>query len=295
MLHRLITIITEAYRYFTTSGERESSAPPSDETDAERRENESSGRPTDGSDSTNSDEQPDDSAESTPEGDESNDEGEVNRSSEESVDIQWPPFVGSDACPWPEPPVDPDATIEIRLYWPAEEPWVEQACHQAVRYVEYCLLTSFASEGYGVDVQVHPDPIPAGMDYDEFGSWYWSNDLMAKDANVAVKRYGSVYGAGVGYGCWVQPGFFEGWGRDPDDPIKNVGGTGDFSGPTAGLVTMLHEIGHCLGFGHLDRVGNEIREWGNDYTTPMNAGYENQTRTRYAYEYHPKLTQPKVQ
>jgi hypothetical protein len=301
MLHRLITIITEAYRYFRTSDERESSDPPeqtgTDETDAERRENDSSGRPTDGSDSTDDDEQPDEGGGSTPEGDENNDEEqpEVNRSSEESLDIPWPPFVGSDVCPWPEPPDDPDATIEIRLYWPDEEPWVEQACHQARKYVEYALLASFAAEGYGADVVVHPDPMPAGMDYDEFGSWYWSNDEMAKDANVALKDYGSVYGAGVGYGCWVEPEFFKGWGRDPDSPIKNVGGDGDFDGPTAGIVTILHEIGHCLGYEHLDRVGNEVTKWGEDRTTPMNAGYENQTRTRYVYEYHPMLRQPKVQ
>jgi hypothetical protein len=220
---------------------------------------------------------------------------DVNRSTDESIDVEWPPFVGDDTIPWPERPEDPTNTIEVRLYWPASDPWVERACRQSKPYVRYCLLDAFADQGYDVDVQIHPDPIPA--DVDDFSEW--SEDLpeMAKDANVALARYGPEYGLAGGYWAWVQPFFFKDWGREPADPIKNVGGDGSFTGPTAGVVTILHEIGHCLGLGHLDRVGNEVTKWGQDRTTPLNAGYENVTRTRYVYEYHPSIKdrKPKVQ
>jgi hypothetical protein len=302
MLHRFITFVIEAYRYFTNSGERESPDPPSDETDAERRESDPSSGPTDGSDSTNGDEQPDDSAESTPEGDESNDEddeGEVNRSSEEQIEYHWPPFVGGDIIPWPEPPDEPDATIEVRLFWPADEPWIEQACRQVVRYIEYCLLDAYGGQGYGVDVDVHGEPIPAGVSsYSGFREWADDVEAAAKDAQIALVNYGPEFGVGGGRGAWIDAGYFQDWHRDPDDPIKNVGGDGDFDGPTAGVVTILHEIGHTLGLGHLPDGRNwEVGAWGNDYTPPMAAGYENTVRTRYIYEYHPELKRqpPSVQ
>jgi hypothetical protein len=273
------------------------------------RETESEQEPSEGSDEqssegsadneTSSDPKPEPTPESEPEPEPeestSDEEPDVNRSSEEEIDWDWPPHVGDDLIPWPEPPDDPKNVIEVKLYWPEEQPWVEQACYQSVKYVRYCLLDSFAGQGYDVSVSVHPQPIPMDVD---FSSWYWTlNEKMAKDANIALYRYGPEYGAAGGYGGWIQPAFFRGWGRDPADPIKNVGGDGSFSGPTAGVITLLHEIGHCLGLSHMDRVGNEVEKWGENRTTPMNAGYENSNRTRFVYEYHPTIQEraPKVQ
>jgi len=222
------------------------------------------------------------SEEPTPEPDEPpNDEGD------DDIGVEWPPYVGSsDAIPWPEEPDDPHETIEVRLYWPADEPWVETACHQCVKYLRYCLLDAFGGLGYDVDVSVHPEGLPKGAD---FSDWYWQRESMAKDANILLDSRGPPLGSAGGHGGWVNHEFFEGWGRDPDDPIKNVGGDGDFDGPTAGVITVLHETGHCLGLGHIHRGGNQVKAWGKLRTTPMNDSGGGRTRTRYIYEYHPSV------
>lgn len=216
------------------------------------------------------------------------------------LDIEYPPYIGADTSmspSFPDPPADPVGTIEVNLYW--QEDWQYRACNQCVRYVEYCLLDAYSPQGFDVDVQVYPEPIPSdATSYDAFKSWYWGLDGgMAKDANIALVDYGGVYGEAGGYGGWINPSFFQDWGRDPDDAIKNVGGDGGQDGPTFGISVLLHEIGHCLGLGHMPSGDNKVRAWGDTWVSPMDAGYENSDATRYIFEYHPALKDnpPKVQ
>lgn len=215
------------------------------------------------------------------------------------LDIEWPPFVGSQAGPkWPNPPQNPRDTIHIELYYRADNPDGEVTCHRLSPYIKYAVLDAWADDNLDVNVSIHPDAVPEMVDgRDRFTSWIWNRDKdPAKDANLLIHQLDAQSGSAGGHAGWVTHEYFSDWNRDPhpDAPIKNVGG-GDNS-PSEGIALTLHELGHCLGLGHLEPY-KSVRAWGHDYTPPMATGYENMDATRYAFRFHEsnRRARPKVQ
>jgi len=221
--------------------------------------------------------------EHTPPSDDDEEETEdVNRSSDESLDITWPP----------NPCVDPphrgvgDETIEVRLYWRVGDALGEWACKMAKPYVEYCYEEAWG-EGYEVDCVIHPEPLPIDKDSrDHHGSWfvafkeyYWhqlTSENRAKHANALIGHLPGVYGEGGGHYCVVNlhkldgPVDHEPWRDDACIRERHYGGLG------YSINSTLHEIGHCLGLSHDNHEPDQddfVEAYGYSHVTVMNNSY----------------------
>lgn len=241
------------------------------ESDEEEIVEETSGEPTDTSSTTKK---------SKEETEQSEDEEEE----DDGFSMPTIPHVGSKwqhAEPWPERPDTPKNTIEVRLYWHESNPEGEQYCHQVKKYVQYCLLDAWADDGYDVAVSIHDEAVPTSVeDYDDFISWQDDVGARAKDANMVLRDLGGGFGRAGPDGGYVDPQFLSGWSRDPDDPIKPVGGGNN--SPSEGVGLVLHEIGHCIGFSHKDE---ELRMYGHSWVSPMSTAYDNMDANNYAFRY----------
>lgn len=219
---------------------------------------------------------------------------------EDHDDFSYPiyPAVGSKwqhSYYWPASPAEAKSTIEVKLYWHEDDPDGLYWCRAVKKYVEYALLDAWGDDGYAVTVTIHEPPVPADADTEEeFESYYWSDNVdTAKDCNMILHDYGGVLGQAGGYGGWVSvQELFDGWGRVPGDPIKPLGG-GNGS-PSEGVARVLHEVGHCFGFGHNDE---SVRMYGMDWVAPMATGYDNSDASRFSFRYSKKLrnSTPRVQ
>lgn len=206
---------------------------------------------------------------------------DLNRSSDESLDITWPPNPCVDT---PHRGVG-NSTIEIRLYWRDGDELGEWACKMAKPYVEYCYEDAWGT-GYEVDCTIHPDAVPIDRDSrDHHGTWfgafreyYWqlSSDDRAKHANAFIGHLPGVYGEGGGHYCVVNLHKLDGpadhypWTEDDCIRERHYGGLGH------SINSVLHEIGHCLGLSHADfEPGPEdlVEVYGREHVTVMNNSY----------------------
>jgi hypothetical protein len=208
---------------------------------------------------------------------------DLNRSSEESLDISWPPNPCVDV---PGRGVG-EETIEIRLYWREADRLGEWACRMAKPYVEYCYEEAWGL-GYEVDCTIHPEPVPVDRDArDHHGSWYvafkryyWDEltpQDRAKHANALVGDLPGVYGEGGGHYCVVnlhklpEPTGHRPWAEGDCIRERHYGGLGH------SINSVLHEIGHCLGLSHHDYEPDQddlVEVYGRSHVTVMNNSYQ---------------------
>jgi hypothetical protein len=208
-------------------------------------------------------------------------EEDVNRSSEEQLDIQWPPNPCVDT---PHRGVG-EETIEVRLYWRVGDELGEWACKMAKPYVEYCYEEAWG-KSYEVDCVIHPDPVPIDRDSrDNHGSWYvafknyyWnlSSDDRAKHANALIGHLPGVFGEAAGHYCVVNlhkldsPTDHRPWEEGDCVRERHYGGLG------YSINSTLHEIGHCLGLSHREYEPDQddlVEVYGKSHVTVMNNSY----------------------
>jgi hypothetical protein len=208
-------------------------------------------------------------------------DGLPNHSSDEGFSMTWPP---TDPVPWSDRPVQPENTIEIRLYHADAELGL-QACRQTAPHLEWALLDAWANRfDLDVNVTVRAKPVPEkAADPETFDNWIWEDGVsMAKDANILVVDSGA--GAAGGYSGHVNgPEYFDGWEFDPsvtyDEGQPQVVPYGD-SEARVGLNRVIHETLHCLGLSHNGRFDEfELVDWyGQSYLPPLWTSYRDHNR-----------------
>jgi hypothetical protein len=206
---------------------------------------------------------------------------DVNKSSEESLDIKWPP---NECVDTPHRGIG-EETIEVRLYWREGDELGEWGCKMAKPYVEYCYEEAWGKD-YEVNCTIHSEPVPIdrnsrdnhGTWYGAFKDYYWqlSSDNRAKHANALIGHLPGVFGEGGGHYCVVNfhkmngPADHYPWKEDDCVRERHYGGLGH------SINSVLHEIGHCLGLSHHDHEPDQddlVEVYGKTHVTVMDNSY----------------------